>query len=72
MEVKIKDRNDEIEWIRISLCMVEIGIDYPHADLIDRVMKALDIKKGEYSLINKAFYGRKRREQIDEWLQEHL
>lgn len=54
MEVKIKDRKDEIEWIRMSLCMVEIGIGYTYADLIDRVMKALKSKKGEYSLKDSA------------------
>ncbi len=54
MEVKIKDRKDEVEWIRMSLCMVEIGIEYIHADLIRRVFNVLNEKKGQYSLKDSA------------------
>lgn len=50
MDVKIKDRKNEIEYIRMALNIAGIGVDYPNADLINRVMKELDKLKGKFSL----------------------
>lgn len=50
MDVKIKDRINEIEFIRMALNMVQIGVDYPNADLINRTMKELKKLKGKFSL----------------------
>lgn len=50
MEVKIKDRKEEIEYIRIVLNIAGIGVDYTNADLINRVMKELNNLKGKFSV----------------------
>ena len=39
MEVKIKDREKEVEYLRMSLAMCEFGVNYQHADLINMVVK---------------------------------
>ena len=50
MEVKIKDRNKEIEFLRMACNMAEIGIDYQHADLIIRLQERLKKLKGKFSI----------------------
>ena len=50
MNVKIKDRKDEIEYLRMALNMCKIGVDYPNADLIIRVQNRLKKLKGKYSI----------------------
>lgn len=50
MDVKIKDRKDEIEFIRMALNIVGIGVDYANADLINRTIKELNKLKGQFSL----------------------
>jgi 6-phosphogluconate dehydrogenase len=70
MEVKIKDREREIEWIRMSLCMVEIGIEYIHADLIKRVFDVLNKKKGQYSLKDSAEIHAKWQEDWNKYFKE--
>lgn len=39
MEVKIKDRKEEIEFLRMACNMAELGIGYQHADLIIRLQQ---------------------------------
>jgi len=41
MDVQIKDRDKEVEYLRMSCNMAELGIDYTQADLIIRVQKSL-------------------------------
>jgi len=41
MEVKIKDRKEEIEFLRMACNMAELGIGYQHADLIIRLQERL-------------------------------
>ena len=50
MDVKIKDRKDEIEYLRIACNMVEMGISYIHADLILRLQERLKKLKGKFSI----------------------
>ena len=50
MEVKIKDRKEEIEYLRMACNMSEIGIGYQHADLIIRLQERLKKLKGKFSL----------------------
>lgn len=50
MEIRIKDRKDEVEMLRMSLAMAELHIDYPCADLILKVQERLKKLKGNYSL----------------------
>ena len=50
MDVRVKDRKDEIEFIRMALNLAEMGINYCQADLIDRVLKELDKKGGQFNL----------------------
>lgn len=50
MEVKIKDRSNEVEFLRMALNMCELGIDYTQADLIIRVTKSLNKLKGKFSI----------------------
>ena len=50
MNVKVKDRKDNIEFVRMALNLAEIGVDYPNADLIVRIMERLNELKGKFSL----------------------
>lgn len=50
MDVKIKDRKEEIEFLRIACNMAEIGIEYQHADLIIRLQERLNKLKGKFSI----------------------
>jgi hypothetical protein len=52
MNVAVKDRQRDIEYIRIALNCVEIGIDYQRADLINRTLVVLARNKGKFSLEN--------------------
>jgi hypothetical protein len=49
-EVKIKDRKNEIEFLRMACNMAEIGIGYQHADLIIRLQERLSKLKGKFSI----------------------
>lgn len=50
MEVKIKDRKEEVEFLRMACNMGEIGIGYQHADLIIRLQERLKKLKGNFSI----------------------
>lgn len=50
MDVKIKDRKEEIEYLRIACNMAELGINYVHADLILRLQERLKKLKGKFSI----------------------
>jgi hypothetical protein len=50
MDVKIKDRKEEIEFLRMACNMAELGIGYQHADLIIRLQERLKKLKGKFSL----------------------
>ena len=65
MEVKVKDRKEEIEFLRMACNMAELGIGYQHADLIirlqERLKKLKGIKKAEKKIADKTkdshYYG---------------
>lgn len=50
MDVKIKDRKEEIEFLRMALSICELGVNYIQADLIIRVFERLQKLKGKFSL----------------------
>lgn len=50
MDVKIKDRKIDIEYLRIALNMCELYVDYTQADLIIRVSEQLKKSKGEFTM----------------------
>jgi hypothetical protein len=50
MDVKIKDRNFETESLRIALNMAEVSVTYIVTDLILKVQKVLDVKKGKMNI----------------------
>lgn len=50
MDVKIKDRKVDIEYLRMACNMAELGINYTHADLIIRLQERLKKMKGKFSL----------------------
>ncbi len=50
MEVKIKDRKEEIEFLRMACNLAELRIQYEHADLILRLQERLEKLKGKFSL----------------------
>jgi len=52
MDVKIKDRKKEIEYLRIACNMAEIGIEYQHADLILRLQERLNKLKGKFTILD--------------------
>ena len=50
MDIPVKDRTKEIEYVRAVLNMVEIGITYTGADLIITVLDALKNKGDKFSI----------------------
>ena len=50
MDVKIKDRKEEVEYLRMACNMTELGIGYQHADLIIRLQERLKKLKGKFSI----------------------
>ena len=52
MEVKIKDRAKEVEYLRMALNMCELGVSYEQTDLIRRVITKVDELNGDFSLQN--------------------
>jgi hypothetical protein len=50
MDVKIADRKEEIEFLRIACNMAELGISYIQADLILRLQERMKKKKGMFSM----------------------
>ena len=50
MDVKIKDRKEEIEFLRMACNLAELRIQYEHADLILRLQERLEKLKGKFSL----------------------
>lgn len=49
-DVEIKDRENEVEYLRMVLNICQVNIDYTHADLINRVTKALHKRKGSFTV----------------------
>ena len=52
MKVKIDDRLDEIEYLRMVLSTCEVYVDYQTAELIDDVVTAVREKKGNFDLLD--------------------
>ncbi len=50
MKVEIKDRNLEIEQLRMVLNMVGIGVDYEHTNLINECFNGLKKKGGSFNI----------------------
>ena len=49
-EVNVKDREPNIEYLRMALAMSEFGVTYEHADLINEVVSAVQAYGGRFSL----------------------
>jgi hypothetical protein len=50
MDVKIKDRKTDIEYLRLSLVLSGVQIDYATTDLINDLFSAVKKKKGKFSI----------------------
>ena len=50
MDVKIKDRKEGAEYLRMALNMCELWIDYPQAELIIKVLAKMEKVKSEFSI----------------------
>lgn len=50
MEVKIKDREEKTEYLRMAINMCELPLDYTHADLIIKLHKELEVHEGNLSV----------------------
>jgi len=50
MDVKIKDRKTEVEYLRFALNLTELGVDYITTDLINTVFEAVKKKKGKFNI----------------------
>jgi len=50
MDIPVKDRTKEIEYVRMVLNMVDINVTYTGADLIITVMDALKKKGDKFSI----------------------
>lgn len=49
-EVKIEDRESSIEYIRMTLNMCQIGVNYQQAELINMVVKECDRLGGDLTV----------------------
>jgi hypothetical protein len=47
IDCDIKDRREEVEYLRIILAMAEFGVSYVQADLINRCVKLRNEKGGD-------------------------
>ena len=47
-EVSVKDREKEVEYLRMALAVAEFGVSYEHADLISQVVKDVQNKGGDF------------------------
>lgn len=54
MKVKIENRYDEIEYLRMALSICEVYVDYQTAELIDMVATEVRNKKGNFDLMDGA------------------
>jgi len=54
MDVKIKDRKTDIEYLRLSLVLSGVQIDYATTDLINDLFSAVKKKKGKFSISDAA------------------
>ena len=52
MKVKIEDRYDGIEYLRMALSMSEVYVDYQTAELIDVVVTEVRKKKGKFDVLD--------------------
>ena len=52
MDVKIRDRKEGAEYLRMALNMCELWIDYPQAELIIKVLAKMEKVKGEFSILD--------------------
>ena len=50
LQVKIKDRKNEVEFLRMACNMAELGIGYQHADLIIKLQERLEKLKGQFTI----------------------
>lgn len=50
MNIPVKDRKQEIEYLRSALNMVGLTFDYPTTDLLLRTQAVFKKKKGKFSI----------------------
>lgn len=48
--VRIKDREKEVEYLRMALHLVGIELQYEHAELVIKTQKELNKLKGKFSI----------------------
>ena len=70
MDVKIKDRKEEIEFLRIACNMAELGITYIQADLILRLQERMKTKKGMFSMKDGAEIHYKWRQEWEQYFEQ--
>lgn len=70
MEVNVKDRKDEIEYLRMACNMAELGIGYQHADLIIRLQERLNKLKGKFTILDGVEIHHKWKEDWDKYSEE--
>jgi hypothetical protein len=54
MDVKIKDRNERVEFLRMALNMSELPVSYIQTDLIIRTINVLNKEGGDFNLMDAA------------------
>ena len=50
MDVQVKDRKDEVEYLRMALAIAEIGVSYEQAELINNVVNKVRQRKGKFNI----------------------
>lgn len=69
MDAKIKDRKENIEYLRMALNIAEVGVRYIDADLIIRIQERLKKRKGNFSLLDGREVFREWREDWDSYFE---
>lgn len=68
MDVRMKDRKQLIEMIRIVLNMCEIGVDYPMAEMVYECVKAVEKKKGKFTILDACEMLQKHHDKWDKYI----
>ena len=72
MDVKVKDRKEEIQQLTIVCNMAEININYIHADLILRLQERLKELKGKFAISDSVEIHYKWKEDWRKYFEEQL
>lgn len=69
-DVKIKDRDQDTEMLRMALNLAQLPVNYAQVDLIVKITEVFNKKKGEFDLSDGVNIYHKWKEQWDAYFEE--